>query len=311
MIFVANGMPRSGSLLQYNLARVMLESRENGSTRVVGTQTLRECEDRRKPSIQDAAGSDDWFLVHAHEIRHLAQFFRRFSVITTLELARQGRLMVGHTFRDLRDVAASLRWFYGPTRTDTLGDLGPAVAYHRWLSTYRSEPWVLFQRYEDTVEDLSTAAMALSRLLGVWDESAVSHAVQECSLNSAIARQTSLQERAQAIGLATGDPGEIDGMAAVQTSIRLSAPDQHRFGIRDFRSRMFLHHVSPRRGQSGAWSEVLTEDEIRMIEWKYVAYLVHEGYELTDDARVHANNQDSVGGQSQGSNAALRSAGTR
>jgi len=288
MIFVANGMPRSGSLLQYNIARVMLETRQDQQHQVVETHVLWDLPKDKLPRMEDAVMADDWYLAHAHEMRYLSGCFQRFSALRAIQLARQGRLLVGHTYRDLRDVAASLKSYYGPQRQDTLGDLRPAVTYHQWLSRFRSESWVLFQRYEETIQDLPAAAHAIAELLGVKDEHAVRNAAQECSMDEVLARQSQLQQRAYGTGTVTGlvgeHPDEFDGLSAVMAAEQFTAPDQHQMGLRDLHSRMFLHHVSPRRGRPESWSEVLSEEEVAMIEREYAAYLLHEGYELTQNA---------------------------
>jgi len=276
MIFVACGMPRSGSLLQYNLARVMLEL---AGERVVGMDALEPCE--APPEWTEAAASCVWHLVHSHELGHLRALFRGVPE----PFLPWGGVVLGHTFRDLRDVLASLARFYDKPPAEVLPDLAENVKRHEMLSVWRDEPWMLFQQYEEmrvypegaarrvALHLHSNGAFLRQRWSGASLSEIVRRAAELCSVEAVVRRQERL--------LAAVGDRLVNGtlpVALVNEAHRESPAEQDRRGLRDLKHRTFWHHVGERRGEPGAWRDALSAEDVAAVERVAGRYMRTEGY---------------------------------
>lgn len=149
MIVVCCGMIRSGSTLQFNMARELIEAAKCGVAHGfisedelsgTGRQLLEWAADRR------------FHVVKSHSIEPVA----------TLS---SGQVYLLYTFRDLRDVALSAKRKWGLSGDQLMASLTKAVGAQTHLAESRHR--VLEQRYEHITNDPAAAVEEIARFLAI------------------------------------------------------------------------------------------------------------------------------------------------
>jgi Sulfotransferase domain len=244
MLVACTGMYRAGSTLQYNLARVLAEATARG--RAEGFYDRKQFPRMRRRF--ESWGCDD--SIHVIKTHHTPP--------QSAEMIDAGHLRICYIYRDLRDVAASLKRKFRSHGSRLVHLTDDAV---ETCEQIQALPSVLVQRYEDSFENVPTMAREMADFLELdADEEVISFAVQECSIDNAsrIAQkvQTSPKARVMRVLQALG--------------IRRFAQDR----------RFLLHseHVSATSGQNGTWQAELTEEEALAITERHGAWLRERGY---------------------------------
>jgi hypothetical protein len=98
MLVICNGMERSGSTLQYNIARLIVETK--GLGRSEGYPFKQGEWEKGAAILQQWQLCSDWVVIKAHSIHPKLE-----------SLARDKNTRVLYIFRDPRDVAASCKEF--------------------------------------------------------------------------------------------------------------------------------------------------------------------------------------------------------
>lgn len=150
MLAVCNGMPRSGSTLQYNIIRHLVERRDCGKGN--GYWPPRRCA-RHRRQIQQWRNDDGWQIIKMHGIH--APLFARL---------RTKDVCLLYIYRDLRDVAKSMRRIWGYDDERILVALDKAVGVHRIITKFDG---IAVYRFETAVGDLRTTIQSHATDLGL------------------------------------------------------------------------------------------------------------------------------------------------
>lgn len=239
MLAVCCGMIRSGSTLQYNLVRNLVEATDMG--RGVGFIGNPSQDDRLRPWSQDSA----WRVVKMH---HVADWMFEEQARTSI------RFFFSH--RDLRDVAASAKRKFGWPSPQVWQAIDAAIGLQRRLQDL---PEAQIHRYADLSTDPSTVLAAIAKFLGLpLGRDVATWVLSACSLNNAEKIQAAIRDIMSAKGVSIGEGNK--------------AP------IYDQTTLLHHNHISSNSGQDGAWQHDLTEDDLRTISGRYQRWQQNEGY---------------------------------
>jgi hypothetical protein len=248
MLVVCNGMIRSGSTLQYNLVRNLVEKVEAGRGHGFFNQEA-ELEDYLTEWSQD----EKYHVIKTHAVHS-----------KTADIAATGSARVFYTYRDIRDVAVSAKRAFKIRRQSTLlKALDQAVRNHYQI---KSISGVMCQRYEDVTIDMPAAANAMADFLGLeTTEAAISEIVEQCSLEKA---------------------RQISAHVSERWGVTLKLlPWLHKAGIRVAaydKNDTLLHynHISEHAGAIGSWRTQMPKHESDLLTNRYEQWLQEEGYSL-------------------------------
>jgi len=241
---ICAGMYRACSTWQYEVVGHLLESRSPGGVARLGYLEGPAYRDRTRRDPDSAAGRA---VLKCHD-KHRA--FDR--------AIRRGELAVVYAYRDLRDVADSMRHKMGlPLRRLMHEGLMPRIlANDRYWST---RPGAVVQRYEDIMADPRGAVAELARGLGVELASGeADELAAHYSLEANRVRTEAMRRRWQAGGVDLADPA-----------------NHQRYD-----PATLLHWNHLRQGRTGGWRESLVADEVARIDHQAGDWLVGRGYEL-------------------------------
>ena len=249
MLVICNGMFRSGSTLQYNLARELLERLGCGTGHGFFDG---EAITADRNEIQRWLNDEKLHIVKTHKIPPIVfdpQFFNRFRIL--------------YIYRDLRDVAVSLKrrdQYASYSDKKLLQVLDLAVDIFNRVTPL---PNALIQQYETLTNDLDTALHEIAGFLNMpIDPKTANHVIHACS---------------------------IDGIEPAIKRTRLRQKiSSSRFGAmlrkwkllsRTYDSRTLLHgnHISTSRGAS-VWRVALTTDDANFIFERYKNWFEITGY---------------------------------
>jgi len=148
MIIIENGMLRSGSTLQYNIAAMVMEVQGSlyraGFIGDFGNPVIRE-------KLEKFKLADSWAIVKTHEAPLPRGFYDE-------------RVRVLFSYRDVRDVAASIRKKWGYKFEKILSEIDAMIEIE---SSFAEIPGVLVQPYDLLFHDIPTATRQIAAHLGI------------------------------------------------------------------------------------------------------------------------------------------------
>ena len=245
MLVICNGMMRSGSTIQYNLARTLVARLDRGA----GEGYLAEDEFSALEARLDGWANDEVLhVVKMHAIHPRAA-----------EMSAGGRARICYVYRDIRDVAASAKRIWGYRGPKLLQSLEKAIESYDQLSAI---PNVLFQRYEELVGDLPRAAVELAQFLGLEaPRNVVGSVADECSIEHAKAISGGMKSASSPLWKRLAQRLRL-------TQAKVYHPDT------------LLHpdHISNTNGSSGIWRQLLDREEREAIAGRYTEWLEKHGY---------------------------------
>jgi hypothetical protein len=258
MLVVCNGMVRGGSTLQYNLVR--------GIAVATGAGTGYGSFEHEEDSTEDLAHSVQSGVIRVAKTHGIPP-----SMPGHLQNHLEG-FRVCYIYRDLRDVAVSMRAKFRWTDERLAQELDLSVQRYEVLRQYRDQPNVLWQRYEDTVVDLVAAVRECAEFIEVdVDDETVDQVAEDASVAKAKAVMKTVRDH-------------------VELQLLDLSPHALRKQRRQMRSRKFLaydratqlhwNHISPNEGRSGTWREHLSEEQVARIETRYAAWFDDAGYQV-------------------------------
>lgn len=268
MLVVCNGMPRSGSTYQYNLARMVV--------RAAGLGVAHSYLD---PGFNDMPGDgwpaevfQEWIDDDAH---HVVKMHEAHPV--AVDALSDGHVRLLYIHRDIRDVAASLKRVRHRKADSLLERVERAVTlYYTFRDIRDAAPdYVLWQRYEEAVLEPEEATRQVAEFVGAsLSDSAIADIAQECSVDSAKKRCDTAQQQvvARFQEIRRQDP------AAAQVWLR-----QVQQGQRIVQDTEFLlphNHVSSRKGAPGQWRDTLSEYELRSLMERYADWFEEARYKV-------------------------------
>ena len=169
MLVICNGMPRSGSTLQYNLVRGIVEITDNGSGQGFFDPNQ---------AVDSYSQFERWAEEPGFHVIKTQAVFPGLN-----KLLQSDKASICYTFRDLRDVAASLeRRFKGQGKElyKILDDI--VTEYY----TIQGFPHLISVRYEEMTSDLEGTVSHMAQALGISPKPAeIISVAEEFSLSSA------------------------------------------------------------------------------------------------------------------------------
>ena len=270
MIVMCNGMPRSGSTMQYNMVRILLLA--TGRATAHGFTASRQAHTHGVSDEQMRAwGTEDHF--------HVVKMHEAHPLLTDLAQANEAR--VCYIYRDLRDVAASSKRAFGQRGEGLLQAVGEAYRHYVDLSVARAEApgRFLWQRYEDVLADLKPAVAQAATFLDLaLDDEGLAAAADLCSVERAAAACDEVRGH---LDKHVAELREEDPAAAARYVQDLRRPGNAATQVW-LEGTWLLHHnhVSRDKGAPGAWRAALTPDEATAITERYGEWLTAHGYEV-------------------------------
>lgn len=236
MLIICNGMLRSGSTLQYNIV-----------TGVFGTVSavkragfLGDFADpavRTKLDAMKAAGGVS--VVKTHEPALDSAFY-------------DSRVRVLFSYRDVRDIAASIRKKWRYPFEKILADIETMLAIQR---NFESIPNVFFQSYDKLYNDLPGAIADIAAFLEVPLTS------EDCSR---IADENSIGSQIDSRSKRTPIPKRIGSILRRRTY--------------DPRTLLHSDHISATNGKDGDWLNQFSDEEISFMNIRFGRWLAEYGY---------------------------------
>jgi hypothetical protein len=225
MLIICNGMLRSGSTLQYNLAAAVMERHCS----LVRAGFIGGFADPRVVArLAAMRDSQDWHIVKTHEPPLEHAFYN-------------GRVRTLFSRRDPRDIAASIRKKWDKPFAEILSDIADMAEIGQQTMAL---PDALVQEYSDLYENLEGCVAQLGRFLSVPLSPAEV---------SAIAAEHAVEKVAERLQQRRTNP--------LFNALRLISA-RHRI---DPKTQMHDDHISPSRGRDGDWRNCFSAQEIEML----------------------------------------------
>lgn len=262
MLVLCLGMKRSGSTLQYNLARNLVESADS----LEGGYILSMAPEQRSKLFDEYAADTKLCVVKSHTMPPEAASLP----------AEQVRFC--YIYRDIRDVAVSIRAKGGLTGEKLLAYLDTCIDdYHEIIQVDS----LLKQKYEDVMADTPTAIRELADFLAVpVDDQLVQRINEQCSIETALSKQKpSLRSSVRAIlvrlSRAVGGKDGLRKWGAPRWLLRRMHLPRPKI---DSRTELHADHISKDKGACGLWRTSLPKKDIEVISQRYADWLAEVGY---------------------------------
>jgi hypothetical protein len=232
-------MIRSGSTLQYNLVRNLVEA--SGSGRGEGFVSDPNRDDRLKRWSWNST-------LHVAKMHEIADWMLEEQARKTI------RFFFSH--RDLRDVAASAKRKFGWSGAQIWQAIDTAIGLQQHLQDL---PEAQIQRYAQLAADPSTTLATIAECLGLpLSNPTRARIISACSLSSAQKVQAAIRDIMSARGVST-------------------SPD-NKASIFDQTTLLHHNHISSSNGEDGAWQHDLTTEDLHTLNARYQQWQQIEGY---------------------------------
>src|SRR3972149_3606276 len=263
MIVLCIGMIRSGSTLQYNISRNLVELLQVGvGEGYFAPDSLADFQEQFVRWGQDPS----LHVIKTHSVPR-----------GIINMVASGAVRVCYIYRDLRDVAASAKSKWGYQGNALFADLDKATATY-W--EVQALPAVLSQRYEAVVRDIPVGVRAIAGFLGLRPaEGIIASVAKECALESATRTARSIRLnpflRLKSILLRVGVK-----MRAKRILRTIGMQESMLRRIRDsmyyYDKSTLLHpdHISETAGAIGKWRTELSDREIDTLLARYRSWFL-------------------------------------
>ena len=264
MLVICNGMLRSGSTLQYNIARLLVDLSGVGAGEGYFAETT---PGKISSKMHQWGSSEKLHVVKTHELYPEAE-----------TMMGDGRAKICYIHRDIRDVAASARRKFNHEWNYLLSLLDSSIATYYRL---RKMDQVLWQKYEMVVADISTSTMEMAHFLNISPARNIVTAIaSECSIDNieSVAKSWEnnisyrLKENFRKLCflkpllVKSGVPKGI-----LEKISRAMLPH-------DGKTLLHADHISSTRGDSGVWKSIFDEKEQDILTCRYHQWLNDAGY---------------------------------
>jgi hypothetical protein len=251
-------MARSGSTLQYNLACEMAEITGRGGS--VGPSIF---DDSSSDVVDDLARDEKLHVVKQHDVWP--------DMIQRIQRDDPG-VRICYIYRDLRDVAVSMRNKWPLSWEAVIQKLDEAVATFEIVHEARTSAAVLWQRYEDVTADLPAATRDVADFLGLRLEAdMVARIAEGASVEAAMAVAESLKG-------VISDRISTVGAESIEGRATLHALRNRTFRLWDPTTLIHHNHISRHKGASGVWRSELSAQEADRISTRYARWFRDTGY---------------------------------
>jgi hypothetical protein len=276
MLIACNGMMRAGSTLQYNIVLNLIEHMDLG----VGQGFFQESQFSNLETQFDQWAKDPYYhVIKLHEI-----------CPKSLEMVASDRMKICYIFRDIRDVAVSVKRKFSYKRTDHfIGTLDRAVSTYYEMNNI---PGVLWQKYEDVITNLTISVREIGFYLGLdATEDVILAVAKSCSLDQAIKTIENMSLKTRFMDYTNKHfLPKINRLAKqfpenLKYILRKTPLHVLRQEIESPKHRIDKHnlfqpsHISKDRGAAGLWRSHLDAKEIGMLSERYKSWYVDAGYD--------------------------------
>tara|TARA_Y100000741_G_scaffold359424_1_gene340053 strand:- start:6545 stop:7366 length:822 start_codon:yes stop_codon:yes gene_type:complete len=273
MLVFCSGMLRSGSAFQYNLVASLVESfgpcirhgRWEPKEKIKITQLLSWAKDPEVYHIIKSARYDEEF-----------------------ELAQDGLAKIFYIHRDLRDVAVAAKHKWNISDDKLIEMLDRALSAHELMKAkgaFKDNSWCLVQKYEDVYFDNNKAVHQIAKFINLTpDISIINKVVENCTIDKMLKVTVSkklifYQKTLRFLGSMANKiksmlPKSLSGSWGLRRVYLAILPKVDR------QTGMAPRHIEPTKGKPGSWKDILSKQEITMINNRYKNYLIHENYKL-------------------------------
>jgi hypothetical protein len=271
MLVICNGMGRSGSTLQYNWARELVETAGVGVSHGFVAGDPEHSQGVPHEEIIGWAQDSAYHVMKIHTVH---------PVLPALLEDANGR--VCYIYRDLRDVAVSMISTWGWRREKLASALEFEVNNYRELDSLRTRADRLFlwQRYEEVMVDPFGAVRQIAEFLDLSvDDEELSAVVDACSIE--VARRIGAVQR-HMVRTAIQQRRDADGASQAALSLEVLGRGQRDASMimRDPRTELMYNHISRHEGQSDVWKRALPQAELDALMGQYKWWLEDAGYEV-------------------------------
>ncbi len=265
MLIVCNGMIRSGSTLQYNLVRNILENSKLG--RGEGFYDSKNCV-LSKYQINQWADDDYYHVIKTHELHP--------EIVQLSKSNKANLLKICYIYRDIRDVAASVKNKWGREGEELIASLDRAVNTYYEIMKIQN---VFIQRYEDVFNNTSRNVEEISNFLNIFIEKKVfNRIVDEYSIQN-VKKQTKsfklilLKKLLMFFRIITPVKARKIFRPIISNMTGFK-------GSNVFNKKTQFHpdHISKNKGAIGSWRTDLNNYEKKIITERYRSWLIERGY---------------------------------
>lgn len=251
-------MPRSGSTLQYNLVRGIVE--ELGVGKGEGFYNPQEVSDMY-PTLRLWASENDFHVIKTQTL---------FPEATNL--LHDSNAKICYTYRDLRDVAASLERRFKTEGKDLYKILDDIIEeYHN----IQKLPGLISIQYEEMIRDLEKATVFFAEALSLRPEPKnIRRVVDEFSLESARMKIKKFETRFKIEDLLRKTFNNC-GLTSLLRTISKKIGINYTPPFFDPQTLMHAGHIAPANSQR---EDFLSEEQINYITERYRTWLTKYGY---------------------------------
>jgi len=259
MLVVCNGMIRSGSTMQYNLVRTLLEKQNIG--RANGF-----FDNSNYPLTEDQI--DQWVNDDYYHVIKMHDLHPRIERIAKNE--KSDILKICYIYRDIRDVAASAKIKWNLEGKNLIASLNRTIYNYYKIKEIKN---ILFQRYETVITSLSQSVKEIANFLNInLEEEIINRVANEClivNLKKYSRKPTRLFLK-KFFSLKKFIPAELKKLLKDTFHIKSIVYDK----------KTLLHprHISENGGLIGKWIVVLNDYEKNIITDRYKNWLTETGY---------------------------------
>lgn len=248
MLIVCCGMYRSGSTLQYNIVRRIVEDHGMGH----GEGWLGSHTDSERFDAFTRWVADD--KCHIAKVHNLTD-----PEIDAISDWGAEKVMLFNTYRDLRDIAVSLQKKFKTDDEAIIVSLDEATRLFQLMSE-RLIDFLFVQKYEEMNKDLKSSVIEHAEVIGApVSEDYVETLTRDLSIES-VESNTKLQ-------------WVVDSLAKV-------LPGRIFHLLKPFNRETLYHigHVSDHKGKEGIWKSELSHELAEQIENRYETWLSENSY---------------------------------
>jgi hypothetical protein len=264
-IVVCTGLKRSGSTLQFNIAREIFNLKS--SVKNIGFLSEPEVTTTIERIVKEKNYSSTNYILKSHRID-----------IKTLKSYSE-YLKVIHIYRDLRDVYLSCKDKFNEELNHFIGQTPGLLNYYMKVE---SLPFCLSQSYEEVYQKrqgIIDVASFLGFKLNKKEVDAIQNKVSLSSANS-ITSSFSIKNRIliilnNCIPLIPTPIRGFTGSVGLNSFVRRKIIPQ---SIYDSESLLHHDHISKRKGAIGTWKENLSDKEITSIQNNFEEWMNKKGY---------------------------------
>ncbi len=271
MLIVCNGMYRSGSTMQYNLVRNLIEiggyGKGKGYFEWLSEKDFNELEER----LFKWANSEKFYVIKTHEI------------IPEIEkVISQKKIIICYTYRDIREMFVSAKRFLKKDFEELIPIYDKAIDIYFRL---RSIDNIIWQKYEDIIINPYLITNNLNEYISLEIQTnIVKEAIRQTSLKRSkkAIKEMKIKLRLRDLYLALKD--QKNNKTSINLTLqKISEILQNEYEqIETYDKKTLLHsnHISDDFDKFDRWKEVLSPLEVKIITERYSSYLLDAGYLL-------------------------------